>query len=100
MRPSCLATRAVLSRRTGWHPAHRVALAAGALLTYAWAGFLITALKHGGDPVAFAGNGVFAVAAMVLGGVAARISARPGPADRSFRPPDASQPRPGSPAHR
>jgi hypothetical protein len=60
-----------LSRRIGWHAGHRTALAAGALLTYAWAGFLLTAIKHHNDPVAFVGNGVFAVAAIVLGGVAA-----------------------------
>jgi hypothetical protein len=54
------------ARRAGWQTRHRVALAAGALATYAWAGFLLTGLKHGGDPVAYAGNAVFTVAALVL----------------------------------
>ena len=60
-----------LSRRTGWHAGHRIALATGALMTYAWAGFLLTAIKHHNDPVAFVGNGVLAVAAMALGAAAA-----------------------------
>jgi hypothetical protein len=59
-----------LSRRTGWHAAHRIALATGALMTYAWAGFLLTAIKHQNDPVAFIGNGVLAVAAIILSVVA------------------------------
>jgi hypothetical protein len=61
-----------LSRRTGWQIRHQVALAAGPLLTYAGAGFLITTLKHDDDPVAFAGNGVFALAAVALIGVVLR----------------------------
>jgi hypothetical protein len=55
-----------LSRRAGWQTRHQVALATGALLTYAWAGFLITSLKHDSSPVAFAGNGVFTAAALAL----------------------------------
>ena len=55
-----------LARRTGWHARHRLALATGALMTYAWAAFYLTALKHHGDPVAYAGNGVFALAALAL----------------------------------
>jgi hypothetical protein len=50
----------------------QVALAAGALLTYAWAGFLLTGLKHDADPVGFAGNAVFAAAALALVTVAFR----------------------------
>lgn len=50
---------------------HRVALATGALLTYAGAGFLITALKHDADP-AFTGDAAFAVGAIALAGVAFR----------------------------
>lgn len=61
-----------LSRREGWEVRHRVALAAGALLTYAWAGFLMTGLKHDSDPVAFAGNAVFTAGAIALTGVAFR----------------------------
>ncbi|MEV6844744.1 hypothetical protein [Actinoplanes sp. NPDC051411] len=64
-----------LSRRAGWQSRHQVALAAGALMTYAWAGFLITGLKHDDDPVAFAGNGVFTVAALVLVAVTFRSRA-------------------------
>jgi sulfite exporter TauE/SafE len=61
-----------LSRRAGWQTRHQVALAAGALVTYAWAGFLITNLKHDNDRVAFAGNGVFTLAALALIVVALR----------------------------
>jgi hypothetical protein len=64
-----------LARRSGWHARHRVALATGAMMTYAWAAFSLTALKHHNDPVAFAGNGMLAVAALVLCAVAARRSA-------------------------
>jgi hypothetical protein len=65
-----------LSRRAGWQTRHQVALAAGALLTYAWAGFLITGLKHHDDPVAFAGNGAFAVGAIAL--IVVALRERPG----------------------
>jgi hypothetical protein len=54
------------SLRTGWRPGHQVALAAGALVTYAWVGFLLTGLKHDSDAVAFAGNAVFTVGALAL----------------------------------
>jgi hypothetical protein len=66
-----------LSRRAGWHAGHRIALATGALMTYAWAGFVLTAVKHHNDPVAFAGNGVLAVAAIVAVAVAAGRSGAP-----------------------
>lgn len=61
---------ATLSRRAGWRARHRLALATGALATYAGAAFAVTSLKHHADPVAFAGNGVFALAAAVLSAVA------------------------------
>ena len=60
------------SRRDGWQTRHQVALAAGALGTYAWAGFLLTGIKHDADPVAFAGNAVFTVGGIALVGVAFR----------------------------
>jgi hypothetical protein len=60
------------SRRGGWQTRHQVALAAGALGTYAWAGFLLTGIKHDADPVAFAGNAVFTVGGIALVGVAFR----------------------------
>jgi len=55
------------SQLTGWGPRHRLALATGALLTYAWAGF-----SHASDmdavplPVALLGNTLFALAAVIL----------------------------------
>jgi hypothetical protein len=61
-----------LGRRAGWQSRHEVALAGGALMTYAWAGFLLTTLKHQADPVAFTGNGVFTVAAAALVALAFR----------------------------
>jgi hypothetical protein len=60
------------SRQRGWWSAHRFALAAGALLTYAWGGFVLTALIEPGDPVRWAGNAVFAVAAVALLAVVGR----------------------------
>ncbi len=53
-------------RRAGWRNGHQVALAAGALMTYAWAGFLVTGLKHHADALAFVGNAAFTVGAIVL----------------------------------
>jgi hypothetical protein len=43
-------------------------------MTYAWAGFLLTVLKHHNDPVALAGNGMLAATAILLGVIAARRS--------------------------
>src|SRR5690606_701513 len=37
------------SRRTGWGAPHRLALAAGPLLTYAWFGFLMTEPSLGSE---------------------------------------------------
>ena len=64
-----------LSQRAGWHAGHRTALAAGALMTYAWAGFLLMAIKHHGDPVGFAGNALLTGAAIVLSAIAAKRGA-------------------------
>ncbi|WP_328322941.1 hypothetical protein OHA70_29490 [Kribbella sp. NBC_00382] len=55
------------SRGKGWGPRHRLALATGALLTYAWAGY-----SHASDmdnvslPIALLGNTLFALAAGIL----------------------------------
>jgi hypothetical protein len=53
-----------LSRRTGWGETHRLALAGGTLLTYAWGGFVLTTLK--GQAIDYVGNAIFAVGAIVL----------------------------------
>jgi hypothetical protein len=68
-----------LARHAGWNGRHRVALATGAIVTYAAAAFSVTAFKHDNDPLAFAGNCVFAVAVLVLCALAG-AAARPTPA--------------------
>ncbi|ATW28756.1 hypothetical protein DCMF_19735 [Candidatus Formimonas warabiya] len=60
------------SRRQGWGPAHRLALAGGALLTYAWGGFILTMLLGRTEIIHFIGNGIFASGAVVLLIIAAR----------------------------
>jgi hypothetical protein len=55
-----------LSRRAGWGDRHRFAVAGGTLLTYAWGGFVVTTVRGRTDAVDFVGNGLFAVAAVVL----------------------------------
>lgn len=54
------------SRQRGWGIRHQLALAAGALLTYAWGGFVLTSLLRPGQTVAWTGNVVFALVAIVL----------------------------------
>lgn len=61
-----LAAGAVWLAGTRWSARHRTALAAGALLTYAWAGFALTALTEPGDPVRWWGNAGFAAGAVAL----------------------------------
>jgi hypothetical protein len=63
-----LAVGAVLawSARDGWDGRHRLALAAGALLTYAWHAFLMRPLLGDGPVVTPVSHAVFAVAALVL----------------------------------
>lgn len=61
------------SRQRGWDEAHRLALAAGALLTYAWIGFPMTPLDEGPGTVDLIGNVFFAAGALVL--IAAAIHA-------------------------
>jgi hypothetical protein len=74
----------VWSRRTGWTAAHRLALAAGALLTYAWYGFPGTPVVGATGTTDLIGNTVFAaVALLLLGAAVARVrafEARPHPA--------------------
>ena len=76
----------VLSRRAGWSAGHEVALATGALVTYAWAGFFLTALKHDSDAVGFVGNAVLAVGAIALGVAAGRRAAHCAPAGDGSAP--------------
>jgi hypothetical protein len=54
------------SRRAGWGARHRLALAAGALLTYAWNSFTMTPLMGGGPVVTPVSHVVFALAAVGL----------------------------------
>ncbi|GAA1548736.1 hypothetical protein GCM10009804_01340 [Kribbella hippodromi] len=55
------------ARRGSWTPYHTLALATGALLTYAWAGFAHARELDGTSlPIALAGNTVFALIAIGL----------------------------------
>ena len=71
-----LATSAVLvwhlSSPERWGAAHRLALAGGALLTYAWIGFAMPPLDEDPGMVDLIGNAVFATGAIVLLAVAIR----------------------------
>jgi hypothetical protein len=69
------------SGRPGWTPHHLLALAAGALLTYAWGGFVLTALYGPDDPVRWAGNAVFALLAVGLVAASARRLRRTEPVE-------------------
>jgi hypothetical protein len=75
-----LAAGAAWLALTRWTDAHRAALAAGALLTYAWAGFALTQLMEPGDPVRWYGNAALAAVAVALvAACALRRPARPSP---------------------
>lgn len=55
------------SRRPGWSEPHRLAVATGLLLTYAWYGFVQVPSTPGANPVVDAvGNAVFAGGALIL----------------------------------
>jgi hypothetical protein len=54
------------SRRSGWSHSHTVALAGGALLTYAWHGFLQPSLDRGNSAIDLIGNASFAAIALVV----------------------------------
>ena len=60
------------SRREGWGAAHRLALAGGALLTYAWIGFAMPPLDEDPGMVDLIGNAIFAAGAIALLAVAIR----------------------------
>ncbi|HEY2765092.1 MAG TPA: hypothetical protein VGJ13_13970 [Pseudonocardiaceae bacterium] len=73
----------VWSRRTGWAAAHRLALAAGALLTYAWYSFPATPVLGAKGIPDLVGNTLFALATVALLAVAVRrVRAVRGLADR------------------
>jgi hypothetical protein len=60
------------SRSAGWGNAHRLALAGGALLTYAWYGFSQSPTIGSKGVVDLIGNGIFAIGAIVLLAIANR----------------------------
>jgi hypothetical protein len=64
------------SRRAGWGAAHRLALAAGALSTYAWAGFLLLSLEGAANTVNLIGQTVLVLGAVALLLVAGRTARR------------------------
>jgi hypothetical protein len=68
----CLALITRWSRRPGWDVRHEFALAAGALMTYAWSGFAVTWVMGGADPVRFTGNAIFAASAALFVIIAGR----------------------------
>jgi hypothetical protein len=67
---------ALWSRCEGWGAAHRLALAGGALLTYAWVGFLLTGLLGRTGAIHLIGNVIFASGAIALLTVAVRTVGR------------------------
>ncbi|MFB3766464.1 MAG: hypothetical protein ACE14P_14615 [Methanotrichaceae archaeon] len=60
------------SRRSGWGDEHRLALASGALLTYAWHAFPQPSLFLDNSTIDLIGNTIFALAAIALIAVAAK----------------------------
>jgi hypothetical protein len=83
-------TAAILlwSGRAGWDGRHRLAAAAGAVLTYAWHSFLLRPLGGDGPVITPVSKVVFAVAAVtLLAAEADRVRRRrPRPADRPAEP--------------
>ena len=71
-----LVAAAVLAVRWGkrrdWTIRHEWALTAGSLLTCSWCGFVVTFMYRADDPLAWTGNGLFAVTAVLLLAAAAR----------------------------
>jgi hypothetical protein len=67
-----IAAVSVLSHRDGWDGSHRLALAGGAALAYAWHSFLQTPAVGGSGTSFRIGNAVFAGALVILLVVAAR----------------------------
>lgn len=60
------------SRRVGWGAAHRLGLAGGALLTYAWGDFVLTSLYGRTGAIDLIGNVIFALGTVALLVAAAR----------------------------
>ncbi|WP_199242645.1 hypothetical protein [Desulfosporosinus fructosivorans] len=60
------------SRGREWNETHQLALAGGALLTYAWGGFILTTLLGRTESVHLIGNVIFATGAIMLLIIAAR----------------------------
>jgi hypothetical protein len=78
-----IAVISVLSQRAGWDGRHRLALAGGAALTYAWHAFVQTPVIGKNIVIDRIGNVVFTIGLIVLLAVAARktassVSATPG----------------------
>jgi hypothetical protein len=85
-----LAAAAVWLARTRWTDRHVAAVAGGALLTYAWGGFALTALMEPHDPIRWYGNAALAAGAVALVAVCAlRRPATPRPAPASAGSPSA-----------
>jgi hypothetical protein len=83
-----------LAHQSEWTAAHRLALASGALLTYAWTAFPEEPVLPASPPEDLVGNCVFAVGAVILIGAAAwRLHAPSGAP--STRASDATRMRPG-----
>jgi len=74
------------SRRSGWGAAHRLALAGGALLTYAWLGFVLLVLKGTADTLNLTGQGLLVAGAIVLLSVARAVVRKEPGHDESERP--------------
>ncbi|WP_292519449.1 hypothetical protein [Methanoculleus sp.] len=66
------------SGRRGWGDRHRLALAGGALLTYAWYAFPQPSVSLGNSAIGLIGNAVFAAGAILLIAVTARRLQRAG----------------------
>jgi hypothetical protein len=63
------------SGRPGWGPWHRLALAAGAVLTYTWHAFTMGSVKGGNPTIDLVSHVIFALAAIgILGVVARRVA--------------------------
>jgi hypothetical protein len=63
------------SRHEGWSMRHKLALASGAVLAYAWHGFIEVPAIGGTGPAVRVGNAVFALSAVVLIAYTARKTA-------------------------
>lgn len=64
-----------LARRTAWGERHRLAVAGGALVTYACVGFVLTSTRPDPPAVDYLGNALFAAGAVALLVVATRRTA-------------------------